>query len=71
MQELKDDLRFAFRLLFKQPGFAIVALLTLGLGIGANVTIFSIVNSLLLRPLPYASPEELLHLSGAQPRDSN
>ncbi len=71
MQELKDDLRFAFRLLFKQPGFAIVALLTLGLGIGANVTIFSIVNSVLLRQLPYASPEELVHLSGAPPRDSN
>jgi len=71
LQEIKDDLRFALRLLFRQPGFAIVALLTLGLGIGANVTIFSIVNSLLLRPLPYAEPERLVHISGAPPRDSN
>ncbi len=71
MQELKDDLRFAFRLLFRQPGFAIVALLTLGLGIGANVTIFSIVNSVLLRPLPYAEPDRLVHLSGVPPRGSS
>ncbi len=71
MHDLKDDLRFAFRLLLRQPGFAIVALLTLGLGIGANVTIFSIVHSVLLRPLPYAEPEGLVNLSGAPPRDSS
>jgi len=71
LQEIKDDLRFALRLLFRQPGFAIVALLTLGLGIGANVTIFAIVNSLLLRPLPYAEPDRLVHISGSPPRDSN
>ncbi len=58
--ELRQDVRFGFRSLCSSPGFAAVAVLTMALGIGATTTIFSLVNGILLRPLPYEEPDRLV-----------
>src|SRR5438270_13685268 len=63
-----NDLKFAFRQLLKNPGFAAVATLTLALGIGANTAIFSIISGVLLKPLPYSEPDRLMTLWERSPQ---
>jgi putative ABC transport system permease protein len=58
LEKALRDIRYAWRTLHRSPGYAFMAILTLGLGIGANAAIFTVINGILLRPLPYANPKQ-------------
>lgn len=66
MEELWRDVRFSARTLAKAPAFTLIAVATLALGIGVNTAIFSVINAILLRPLPYPQAERLVFLTGSR-----
>src|SRR5215207_9928770 len=68
MENLIKDLRYGIRSFLKRPGFLVIAVSTLALGIGATTAMFTVVNSVLLRPLQFPEPERIVLLEGVNPR---